>query len=91
MRLSTLALSLSAVSLLAACSHKETVVERPGPAVIEKQTVIDRSTTSPAAGGTVGAACTYNSATFSNGGLSCQAGHQYMCNNGAWQLTTGGC
>ena len=90
MRLSTLALALSGASLLAACGHtKETVVERPGPAVIEKQTVIDR--TSPATGGTVGGACIYNSATYSNGGMSCQSGHQYLCNNGTWQLTTGGC
>jgi hypothetical protein len=79
------------VALLAACGHtKETVVERPGPAVIERQTVIEHQ--APAAGGTaVSRACTFNSATYSDGGLSCQAGHQYMCNNGTWQLTTSGC
>jgi len=91
MRLSTLAFALSGVSLLGACGHtKETVVERqvPAPAVVERQTVIEQ----PAAtGGTVGPACMYNNATYSNGGLSCQSGHQYMCNNGTWQLTTGGC
>jgi hypothetical protein len=85
MRLSTLALTLSAASLLAACGHhKETIVERPGQTVVV-------TPPSSAAGGTVGGACTYNSATYSNGGLSCQSGHQYLCNNGQWQLTTGGC
>jgi hypothetical protein len=87
MRLSTLTLSVCAASLLAACGHhKETIVERPG------STVVVTPQQAPAAGGTAASrSCVYNSATYSDGGLSCQAGHQYMCNAGTWQLTTGGC
>ena len=87
MRLSTLAIALCGVSALAACGHtRERVVERPG------QTVVVTPPPS-AAGGTAAPAraCVYNSATYSDGGLSCQSGHQYMCQNGTWQLTTGGC
>jgi hypothetical protein len=87
MKLSTLALALSGASLLAACGHhKETLVERPG------STVVVTPPAAPASGATAPSrACVYNSATYSDGGLSCQSGHQYMCNNGTWQLTTGGC
>jgi hypothetical protein len=48
MRLSTLAVPLFGALTLVACSHKETVVERP---VVERQTVIERPV--PAAGATV--------------------------------------
>jgi hypothetical protein len=47
MRLSTLAVPLFGALTLVACSHKETVVERP---VVERQTVIERPV--PAAGAT---------------------------------------
>ena len=86
MRLSTLALALSASSLLLACSHKETVVERP---VIEKQTVIERQV--PAAGATAAGSCAWNSVTFSDGSLSCQAGKQFRCSNGTWNQAGGSC
>jgi len=86
MRLSTLAVSLSAVSLLAACSHKERVVERP---VIEKQTVIERQV--PAAGATAPGSCAWNSVTYSDGSLSCQAGQQFRCSNGTWNQAGGSC
>ena len=86
MRLSTLAVSLSAVSLLGACSHRETVVERP---VVEKQTVIERPV--PAAGATAASGCTYNSGAYSDGGLSCQSGQQFRCSNGTWNRTLGSC
>jgi hypothetical protein len=86
MRLSTLAVSLSAVSLLAACSHKERVVERP---VIEKQTVIERQV--PAAGATAAGSCSWNSVTYSDGSLSCQAGQQFRCSNGTWNQAGGSC
>jgi hypothetical protein len=55
MRSSTLVVSLSAIGLLAACSHRERVVERP---VVEKQTVIERTVpVVPAAGATVPPSC----------------------------------
>jgi len=86
MRLSTLAISLSAASLFAACSHKERVVERP---VIEKQTVIERQV--PAAGATAPGNCSWNSVTYSDGSLSCQAGKQLRCSNGTWNQAPGTC
>ena len=88
MRLSTLAVSLSAVSLLAACSHKERVVERP---VVERQTVIERPVAVPAAGATAPRACTYNSGAYSDGGLSCQNGQAFRCQDGTWNRTLGSC
>jgi hypothetical protein len=90
MRLSTLAISLSAFGLLAACSHKERVVERP---VVERQTVIEKPVIvpQPAAGGTAAGTCSWNSVTYSDGALSCQAGKQFRCSNGTWnQATPGG-
>jgi len=87
MRLSTLAVSLSAVSLLAACSHRETVVERP---VVEKQTVIERPV--PAVGATAAPrACTWSNAAYSDGAVSCQNGQQFRCSDGAWNRTLGSC
>jgi hypothetical protein len=86
MRLSTLAVLLSAVSLLGACSHRETVVERP---VVEKQTVIERPV--PAAGATAARSCTYNSGAYSDGSLSCQNGQQFRCSDGTWNRTFGSC
>ena len=86
MRLSTLAVSLAALGLVTACSHRERVVERP---VIEKQTVIERQV--PAAGGTVAGGCTWNSVVYSDGALSCQAGQQFRCSNGTWNQAGGTC
>jgi hypothetical protein len=86
MRLATLAVPLCALGLLAACSHKERVVERP---VIEKQTVIERQV--PAAGGTAAGSCTWNSVVYSDGSLSCQAGQQFRCSNGTWNQAGGSC
>jgi hypothetical protein len=89
MRLSTLAISLSAIGVLAACSHKETVVERP---VVEKQTVIERPVPSPAVGATVAPrACAYGNAAYSDGALSCQNGQAFRCSDGAWNRTLGSC
>ena len=88
MRLSTLAISLSAVSLLGACSHRETVVERP---VVEKQTVIERPVPGPAAGATAARSCTWNSGAYSDGAVSCQNGQQFRCSDGNWNRTLGSC
>ena len=87
MRLSTLAVSLSAIGLLAACGHKERVVERP---VVERQTVIERPV--PAVGATAAPnSCTWSSAAYSDGALSCQNGQQFRCSNGSWNRTLGSC
>jgi len=87
MRLPALVVSLSAIGLLGACSHKERVVERP---VVEKQTVIERPV--PAVGATAAPqACTWANAAYSDGALSCQNGQQFRCGNGAWNRTLGSC
>jgi len=88
MRLSTLVVPLSATLALAACSHRETVVERDRP-VVEKQTVIERPV--PAAGATAPPACSYGGTAYSDGSLSCQSGQQFRCNSGSWNRTLGSC
>ena len=89
MRLSTLIVPLSVIGLLAGCSHRERVVERP---VVEKQTVIERQVpVVPAAGATVPPACSWGGAAYSEGALSCQSGQQFRCNNGNWNRTLGSC
>jgi hypothetical protein len=86
MRLSTLAVPLFGALTLVACSHKETVVERP---VVERQTVIERPV--PAAGATVAPACSYGGNAYSEGSLSCQSGQSFRCNDGSWNRTLGSC
>jgi hypothetical protein len=90
MRLSTLVVPLSAALVLAACSHRETVVERP---VVEKQTVIERPVVvpGPAAGATAPRGCTWSSGAYSDGALACQNGQQFRCSDGAWNRTLGSC
>ena len=91
MRLSTLAVSLTALTVVAACSHRERVVERP---VIEKQTVIEKPVIvpAPAAGATAApGSCSWNSVVYSDGALSCQAGQQFRCSNGTWNQAGGSC
>ena len=88
MRLSTLVVPVSAALALVACSHKETVVERP---VVEKQTVIERPVAVPAAGATVPPACSWGGAAYSEGALSCQNGQSFRCNSGNWNRTLGSC
>ncbi|HZZ91187.1 MAG TPA: hypothetical protein VFE23_01420 [Usitatibacter sp.] len=98
MNRSILLASLCAVTL-AGCGHtvyretvvekqpvvtRETVVERPAPA---RETVIAVPATIPAQ--TV-AACSLGVAAYSAGTLSCQAGYQYQCVNGAWEPVPGG-
>ena len=88
MRLSTLVLPLSAALALGACTHRETVVERP---VVEKQTVIERPVAVPAAGATALRSCTWANGAYSDGALSCQNGQQFRCNDGTWNRTLGTC
>jgi len=90
MRLSTLVVPLSALALLAGCSHSEKVVERDRP-VVEKQTVIERPVAVPAAGATVPSACSFGGAAYSDGALSCQNGQQFRCSSGSWNRTLGSC
>lgn len=90
MRLSTLVLPLFGLGLLAACGHRERVVERP---VVEKQTVIEKPVIvpTPAAGATAPGTCSWNSVTYTDGALSCQSGKQFRCSNGTWnQAVPGG-
>ena len=90
MRLSTLVISLSAIGLFSACSHRERVVERP---VVEKQTVIEKPVIvpTPAAGGTVAPTCAFGGNAYTDGAVSCQNGQQFRCSNGTWNRTLGSC
>lgn len=91
MRLSTLVIPLSALGLLAGCSHHERIVEHDRP-VVEKQTVIERPVpVVPAAGATVPPACSWGGSAYSEGAMSCQNGQQFRCNSGAWSRTLGSC
>jgi hypothetical protein len=62
-------------------------IERPGP--------VSRAPTvgiSSAAGATVPAnSCTWAGQATSNGGMSCQQGQQFRCNNGTWDRTALSC
>lgn len=89
MRLSTVVLTVCAAAVLAACGTRERVVERDRP-VVERQTVIERPVL--AVGATaVPRGCTWESAAYSDGALSCQAGQQFRCSNGSWNRTLGSC
>ncbi len=62
------------VAALAGCGRtivRETVVERP---VIASAPIV-----------TAPASCSLGSTAYTSGSLSCQAGVQYRCNNGAWE------
>ena len=41
-----------------------------------------------AASGATSASCMWNGHSTSNGGVSCQSGVQYRCNNGNWEQTS---
>ncbi len=87
MRLTTIALSLSALSLLAACGHRETIVERPTVIQPAPAAVI-----APAAGSTaVPAGCIYGSGQYSDGAMACQNGAAYRCRGGTWERSLGSC
>jgi hypothetical protein len=76
---------------LAGCGRtlvRETVVEKPvaAPATtIVERPVIQR----PATIATVPANCSIGSAAYTSGTLSCQAGYQYVCRDGAWERIPG--
>ena len=81
MRLTTIALSLSALSLLGACGHRETIVERP--------TIIQPAPA--AATGASAAGCVYGSSQYSDGAMACQNGAAYRCRGGTWERSLGSC
>ena len=69
---------------LAGCGRtvvRETVVERPAPAAV--------AVAPHAVVATAPASCSLAGTAFASGSLSCQAGIQHRCNNGAWEAIRG--
>ena len=86
---------LSAALATTACTR---VIERPvptatGPSVVTTPAISERVVErSSASGSTVApGSCTWNGQPTSNGGMSCQQGSQFRCNNGNWQQTALSC
>ena len=88
MRLTTIALSLCAVTVLTACgTRRETIVERPTVIQPAPAAVIQ-----PSAGSTaVPAGCIYGSGQYSDGAMACQNGAPYRCRAGTWERSLGSC
>ena len=75
---------LVAVAVLSACSRpvvRETIVERPVPAV--SAPIVTSAAPLPA--------CTYASQSYSHGSVSCQDRNLYRCDNGIWARTVTPC
>jgi hypothetical protein len=88
---------LGAALALSACTR---VIERPvptatGPAVVTTPALSERVVERPSAASGATAlgpgACAWAGQATSNGGMSCQQGSQYRCNNGTWQQTALSC
>jgi hypothetical protein len=88
---------LSAALAVSACTR---VIERPvptatTPSVVTTPALSERVVERPSAAGGATAvapgACTSAGQQTSNGGISCQQGLQYRCNNGTWQQTALSC
>ena len=82
---------VSAALAVAACTR---VIERPSPSVVTTPAISERVVErgAPAAGATVPAStCTWAGQATSNGGMSCQQGQQFRCNNGTWDRTALSC
>jgi hypothetical protein len=76
---------LIAVAVLSACSRpvvRETIVERPVPAVAPAP-IVTAASPMPA--------CTYASQSYSQGSVSCQDRNLYRCDNGIWTRTPTPC
>jgi hypothetical protein len=76
---------LIAVAVLSACSRpvvRETIVERPVPAVAPAP-IVTAAAPMPA--------CTYASQSYSQGSVSCQDRNLYRCDNGIWTRTPTPC
>jgi hypothetical protein len=78
----TLAL-ISAALAVSACTR---TIEREVPVATPPVVV-----TPSAASGATGTSCAWNGQPTSNGGVSCQSGTQYRCNNGTWERTASYC
>ena len=87
---------LTAALAATACTR---VIERPvptatGPSVVTtpaiSERVVERSSSSGASAAPTGS-CMWNGQATSNGGISCQQGSQYRCNNGTWAQTALSC
>jgi hypothetical protein len=98
-----LALSLAACGSETVKETKETVVEKPVPSTatvvmppaVTKETIVERPSgnqeiivekTVPAP-----RSCTYLSAIYSDGTISCQGGYQYRCDDGTWDFRDSTC
>jgi hypothetical protein len=75
---------------LAGCGRtivRETVVEKQP--VVARETVVERPMVTRETIVQAPAACSFAGTAYSSGTLSCQAGYQYMCRDGAWQRLSG--
>jgi hypothetical protein len=74
---------LGAALAVGACTR---TIEKPVPVATAPVVV----TPSAASGGT-SASCSWNGQPTSSGGISCQSGTQYRCDNGTWEQTALSC
>ena len=87
-------LLISAALAVSACTR---YIERPvptasGPSVVTTPAISERVVErSSASGATANPNCMWNGQATSNGGISCQSGTQYRCNNGSWEQTAVSC
>ena len=88
---------VSAALAVSACTR---VIERPvptasGPSVVTtpaiSERVVERGPAPSAAAGASSGSCTWSGQATSNGGMSCQQGSQFRCNNGSWEQTALSC
>ena len=85
MRLNIALLVVAAAAALSACSRpvvRETIVERPVPAVVPAP-IVTAAAPLPA--------CTYASQSYSHGSVSCQDRNLYRCDSGVWTRTVTPC
>ena len=61
---------------------RETVVEKQP--IVQRETVVERPAVTRETIVAGPASCTLGAAAYSDGTLSCQAGSEYRCMNGAW-------
>jgi len=89
----TFAAAIAAALSVGACTR---VIERPvptasGPSVVTTPAISERVVERSSASGGTSNACVWAGQPTSNGGLSCQTGAQYRCNNGTWEQTALSC
>ena len=78
------------VAALAGCGRtvvrEERVVEKP---VVTRETVVERPAITREAIVAAPAGCSLGGALYASSTLSCQAGYQYLCRDGAWERIAG--